>query len=70
MVVQGRHEEDALLGALVVNTWIMTDSASATNKPPMMMDTNSVAYVTTARHPSAMPSASDPVSLRNRGREG
>ena len=27
----------------------------------MMMDTNSV-FVTTARHPSAMPSASDPVS--------
>ena len=39
----------------------MTERASATNRPPMMMTTNSV-LVTTARHPSAMPRASEPVS--------
>ena len=39
MVVDRRHPEDALAGALVDKTWMITLIASTTNRPPMMPST-------------------------------
>ena len=65
MVVDRRHPEDALAGALVDRTtWMMTDSASTTNSPPMIASTISW-WVATAIAPSAPPSARLPVSPMN-----
>jgi hypothetical protein len=70
MVVQRRHLQDApalavlALRVLEVATWAITDSASATNTPPMIPSTISWRVIT-AIVPSAPPSDSAPTSPMN-----
>ena len=46
VVVDRRHQEDALAERLEVETWIRTESASITKMPPITISSTSVFVIT------------------------